>query len=84
MKHVMMIAALGVLLAAATVATAQGPGAPAAKPTPPAAKSYYEKSERMAAANPALRARLMQGVAKRFKGTHFGDRAAEELGGGKP
>ena len=49
-----------------------------------AAKKYYERSQRMAAANPALRARLMQGVAKRFKGTHFGDRAAEELGGGKP
>ena len=49
-----------------------------------AAKKYYEKSERMASANPALRARLMQSIAKRFKGTHFGDRAAEELGGGKP
>jgi thiol-disulfide isomerase/thioredoxin len=49
-----------------------------------AARNYYEKSERMAAANPSLRARLLLGVARRFKGTQYGERASQELGRGKP
>jgi hypothetical protein len=45
-----------------------------------AAKQTYEKSVQQGQAQPNLRNKLMQAVAKRFKGTHYGELAAKGLG----
>jgi hypothetical protein len=42
-----------------------------------AAKQSYEKSVQQAQAQPNLRNKLMQAIAKRFKGTHYGELAAK-------
>ncbi len=42
-----------------------------------AAKQSYEKSVQQGQAQPNLRNKLMQSVAKRFKGTHYGELAAK-------
>jgi hypothetical protein len=42
-----------------------------------AAKQSYEKSVQQGQAQPNLRNKLMQAVAKRFKGTHYGELAAK-------
>ena len=44
-----------------------------------AAKQSYEKSVQQVQAQPNLRNKLMQAVAKRFKGTHYGELAAKGL-----
>ena len=46
-----------------------------------AAKQSYEKSTQQVQSQPNLRNKLMQGVAKRFKGTHYGELAAKGLEG---
>ncbi len=44
------------------------------------AKSFYERSLNLAAANPARRVALLRSVAKRFDGTYYGRQAEEEIG----